>query len=149
MGYTLAELALMTGYSSRSLRSFYRQGLLTGTMMAGKYSFSEEDVKRFVAQPFIEIGLRTKSRMQVQHFLEEDHAKDSATCLIHDEPDRERAERLNRILLEYINQRSLQGFSYTYLFDDKKEVGRFIFTGQAKDMIDVLERVGKSQGISN
>ncbi len=149
MGYTLAELALMTGYSTRSLRAFYRQGLLTGTMTAGKYSFSEEDVERFVAQPFIEAGLKTKSRMRVQHFLEEEHTGQSATCLIHDEPGREEAERLNRTLLEYINQEDLKEFRYMYLLDDKKEIGRFIFNGQAKDMIAVLERIGKSQGISS
>lgn len=69
--YNLAELALMTGYSTRSLRTFYRKGLLTGVMEAGKYSFSEEDVEHFMAQPIIMSGMKTKTRMQVQHFLEE------------------------------------------------------------------------------
>lgn len=53
MQYSLAKLALMTGYSTRSLRTFYRQGLLTGTMVDGKYSFSEEDLEHFMDQPFI------------------------------------------------------------------------------------------------
>lgn len=142
MHYTLAELALMTGYSTRSLRTFYRQGLLTGTMEAGKYSFSEDDVGHFMAQPFIASGMRTKTRMQVHHFLEEEHTRKSATCLIYDEPCRERAEQLNGILLEYINREHLEEFTYTYLYDDKKEVARFIFIGSAKEAAAVLEKIG-------
>ena len=142
MHYTLAELALMTGYSTRSLRTFYRQGLLSGTMEAGKYSFSEEDVGHFMAQPFIVSGMKTKTRMQVHHFLEEEHTRKPATCLIHDEPGRERAEQLNDILLEYINREHPEEFTYTYLYDDKKEVARFIFIGSAKEVAAVLERIG-------
>lgn len=142
MYYNLAELALMTGYSTRSLRTFYRQGLLTGAMEAGKYSFSEEDVEHFMAQPFIMSGMKTKTRMQVQHFLEEEHTRKPATCLVHDEPGRERAEQLNSIFLEYINQEHPEEFTYTYLFDDKKDVARFIFIGSAKEAAAVLERIG-------
>lgn len=145
MYYTLAELALMTGYSTRSLRKFFRQGLLTGKVEAGKYSFSEEDVGHFMAQPFIVSGMKTKTRMLVHHFLEEEHTRQPATCLIHDEPGRERAEQLNTVLLEYINREDPEGFTYTYLFDDKKDVARFIFIGQVKDLAPVLERIGKSR----
>lgn len=149
MYYTLADLALMTGYSTRSLRTFYRQGLLTGTLVEGKYSFSEEDLDFFMAQPFIKSGLTTKFRMKVNHFLEEEHTQHPATCLIHDEPDREQAEQLNSILLEYINRECRERFSYTYLFDDKKGVSRFIFIGQIKDLTAVMERIGKNQEISS
>lgn len=142
MHYNLAELALMTGYSTRSLRTFYRQGLLTGSIEAGKYSFSEEDVGQFMAQPSIVSGMKTKTRMHVHHFLEEEHTRKPATCLIHDEPGRERAEQLNSILLEYINREHPEEFTYTYLFDDKKDVARFIFIGRAKEMAAVLERIG-------
>lgn len=149
MNYTLSELALMTGYSVRSLRNFYRQGILTGTMVAGRHVFSGEDVESFVTQPFIKSGIKTKTRMQVQHFLEEEHVKQPATCLIHDQPGREQAEELNRALLKYINGECVGALSYTYLFDDKKEVGRFIFTGQTEELAAVMERIGKSQRISS
>jgi len=109
MYYTLAELALITGYSTRSLRSFYRQGLLGGAVAAGKYSFSEEDVELFMAQPFIKAGLETKFRMQVQYFLDEEHREHPVSCLIHDEPDRapqKYQERMGRYLsaLRTMNQ---------------------------------------------
>ncbi len=142
MHYNLAELALMTGYSTRSLRTFYKQGLLTGAMEAGKYSFSEEDVENFIAQPFILSGIQTKTRMHVQHFLEEEHTQKPATCLIHDVPGRERAVQLNNILTEYINREQPEEFTYTYLLDEKKDVGRFIFIGSAKEVSAVLEKIG-------
>ena len=149
MYYTLAELAFMTGYSTRSLRKFYNQGILTGTMTAGKYSFSEEDMGRFLAQPFIKEGMRIKTRMQVQHFLEEEHAQRPATCLIHDEPGRRQAEQMNEDLLEYIKREEPEEFRYTYLFDGKKEIGRFILIGQAKDIAAAMETIGKSPSISS
>lgn len=139
--YSLAKLALMTGYSTRSLRTFYRQGLLTGTMADGKYSFSEEDLERFMDQPFIMSGMKIKTRMRIQHFLEEDHSRKPATCLIHDEPSRERAEQLNNILMEYIRQAQPAEFTYTYLFDGKKDVARFIFIGSVKEVAAVLAKI--------
>ena len=135
----------MTGYSTRSLRTFYRQGLLNGSMEAGKYSFSEKDMEHFMAQPFITSGMESKRKMRVHHFLEEEHTNLPATCLIHDEPGRERMEQLNDILLEYINQECTGGFSYTCFFDDKKNVTRFIFIGRAKDATAILARIGKSE----
>lgn len=141
MQYSLAKLALMTGYSTRSLRTFYRQGLLTGTMVDGKYSFSEEDLKHFMDQPFIVSGMKSKTRMCIQHFLEEDHTRKPATCLIHDEPNRERAEQLNNILMEYIRQTQPAEFTYTYLFDGKKDVARFIFIGSVKEAAAVLAKI--------
>ncbi|MCM1192751.1 MAG: MerR family transcriptional regulator [Butyrivibrio sp.] len=143
MHYNLSELALMTGYSTRSLRTFYKQGLLPGTITAGKYSFSEEDVERFMARPFIASGMKTKTRMQVCHFLEEEHTRRPATCLIHDEPGKERADQLNDILLEYINRERPEGFTYNYLFDEKKETARFIIIGPARVVAAVLEKIGK------
>lgn len=149
MYYTLSQLALMTGYSTRSLRNFYRQGFLTGTMKAGRYSFSEEGIGRFMMQPFIEEGMRIKIRMQVQHFLEEEHAGRAVTCLIHDEPGRKQAEWMNEEMLQYINRECPKEFRYTYLFDEKKEIGRFVFIGQITDMAAVVEQIGKSRNISS
>ena len=47
---------------------------------------------------------------------------------------------MNNILMEYINREQPEEFTYTYLFDDKKEVARFIFIGLIKEMAVVLEK---------
>ena len=145
MEYTLAQLALMTGYSVRSLRNFYRQGILTGTLTAGRYVFSQEDVERFVEQPLIKSGIQIKAKMRVQHFLEEEHTRQPAACLIYDQPGGKHAERLNRILLRYINGECRGELEYTFIFDSKNDVGRFIFAGQAGEIAAVLQRIGDSQ----
>lgn len=67
-------------------------------------------------QPFIASGMKTKTRMRIQHFLEEDYTRKPATCLIHDEPKKERAEQLNNIVTEYISQAQPVDFTYTYLY---------------------------------
>ena len=145
MEYGLAELALMTGYSVRSLRNFYRQGILTGAMIAGKYVFSPEDVERFVAQPFIKSGIQIKAKMRAQHFLEEEHARQPAACLIYDQPGEERSRELNRILLQYINRECAGELKYTYLFDSKINVGRLIVTGQTGEIAAALRKIEEGQ----
>ena len=143
MNYSLAELALMTGYSARSLRKFYRQGILIGTKTAGRHVFSQEDVERFAAQPFIQSGIQTKAAMRVRHFLEEEHTRQPSSCLIYDQPGEARAGELNGMLLHYINRECGGELAYTYLYDAKKDVGRFVFIGQPAEIAAVLQRIGE------
>lgn len=53
-------------------------------MNARRYVFYPEDVERFMAQPFIKSGIQIKAKMQVRHFMEEEHLIWPASCLIYD-----------------------------------------------------------------
>ena len=80
--YNLNEIALMTGFSTRTLRNYLNQGLLKGEKVNGAWQFTAEQVERFFAEPFVKEGLRIK-RNSIVFDLLADRAKESKkTCVI-------------------------------------------------------------------
>ena len=116
MYYSLTELAQITGYTTRSLRSFQKQGLLKGKIMGGKWLFSDKEIENFLEQDFVREGRQSKLQALVSHFMY-GHLPKASTLLIHDEKDFERAEILNKQLLELINGQMAEVEQYFYKYD--------------------------------
>ena len=51
--YDIAQLAQMTGLTDRTLRSDLKKGILTGTLLNGKWQFSPQQVQRFFDTPAV------------------------------------------------------------------------------------------------
>ena len=49
--YDLNDLALMTGFTTRTLRNYLTQGLLEGEKENGVWQFTPEQLDRFSASP--------------------------------------------------------------------------------------------------
>ena len=67
--YNLNELSLMSGFTTRTLRTYLNQGLLKGEKTNGAWRFTAEEVDAFFAQPFVKEGLRIKQSAVVFDFL--------------------------------------------------------------------------------
>lgn len=50
--YTLNDLALMTGLTTRTLRNYLVQGFLRGEKTNGVWQFADADLDRFFSDPF-------------------------------------------------------------------------------------------------
>ena len=84
--YTLNDLALMTGFTTRTLRNYLTQGLLKGEKANGVWQFSAEDIDRFFSEPFVKEGLRIKRSGVVFDFMAERRKKEERFCMILDIP---------------------------------------------------------------
>ncbi|MBR0137375.1 MAG: helix-turn-helix domain-containing protein [Erysipelotrichaceae bacterium] len=84
--YTINDLALMSGFTTRTLRNYLAQGILKGTKENGTWQFSEKEVYDFFAEPYVIEGLKIKHSSIVFDFLAEGKKKDSRTCVILDIP---------------------------------------------------------------
>ena len=73
--YTLAQIAMMTGFTDRTLRNYLKQGLLEGEKINGAWQFSAEAVDAFFAQPFVKESLRIKRSAAVFDFMGEKKKK--------------------------------------------------------------------------
>ena len=62
--YDLNDLALMTGFTTRTLRNYLTQGLLEGEKENGVWQFTPEQLDRFFSEPFVKEGLRIKENSQ-------------------------------------------------------------------------------------
>ena len=84
--YTLADLAMMTGFTDRTLRNYLKQGLLKGEKNGGTWQFPAENVDAFFAQPYVKEGLRIKRSATVFDFMAERKKKTARICVILDLP---------------------------------------------------------------
>ena len=84
--YDLNELATMTGFTTRTLRTYLKTGLLNGTKVDGAWRFSAEDLGRFFEEPFVKEGLRSKRAGIVYDFLAQKPAPAGRMCAVIDRP---------------------------------------------------------------
>ena len=80
--YNLNELSLMSGFTTRTLRTYLNQGLLKGEKTNGAWRFTAEEVDAFFAQPFVKEGLRIKQSAVVFDFLADRRVKSGRACVV-------------------------------------------------------------------
>lgn len=84
--YNLNEVALMSGFTDRTLRNYLKQGLLHGEKTDGVWHFTDEDLQEFFSDPYVKEGLRIKRTGTVYDFLAGSRQKDGGACVILDIP---------------------------------------------------------------
>lgn len=129
--YTIEELAAFTGLTDRTLRSYLKEGRLTGTKEDGAWRFGPEDVEQLFRDSGIRRAMEANRNSVVYDFMlggtEEDRC-----CVIRDIPVPDGAEEALRTrLLERVNREAEQvRFSYSYGVDRRgRGSARVILTG--------------------
>jgi hypothetical protein len=84
--YDLNELAMMSGFTTRTLRTYLAEGLLKGEKVGGAWRFTAEQLEAFFNDPYVKEGLRIKRSSLVFDFLADRHPKTARACLILDLP---------------------------------------------------------------
>lgn len=82
--YTINEVAVMTGFTTRSLRLFIQQGFLAGEKIDGKWNFTVEQLEAFISNPNIKAGIKIKNNALVYDFLADFEKSENMTCIILD-----------------------------------------------------------------
>lgn len=143
--YTLKEVALMTGFTDRTLRSYLNQGLLKGSKEKGQWQFSAEDLERFFRDPYVKEGLRIKHTGIVYDFLAGCRGKSGGTCVILDVPaDLKTQQKLSEFFCEQMNSASDAQFT----LDWDGSVCRIILCG-AEDQIAHIMREYENRKAEN
>ena len=84
--YNLNELAMMTGMTTRTLRSDIAAGMLSGEKIDGMWTFTAEEVERYMAQPAIRQRMTTKQNALVYDFLADTLKTANQSCVVLDFP---------------------------------------------------------------
>ena len=82
--YTMNDIAMMSGLTTRTLRNYLRMGLLTGEKVDGVWRFSEEQLYAFMDNPSVCQGMHAKQNAIVTDFLLMGGRKENRTCVILD-----------------------------------------------------------------
>ncbi len=134
--YNLNELAMMTGFTTRTLRNYINQGLLKGNKPEGVWQFSAEDLDEFFNEPFVKEGLRIKRSSAVFDFMAERKKKDSRTCVILDVPVS--VSEGNELSLFFCREME-KVTDVTFSFGRESGMGRIILTGAEDQVAKIMK----------
>lgn len=133
--YNLNDLALMTGFTTRTLRNYLLGGILKGEKIDGVWRFSEEDLDAFFKESFVKEGIRIKRSGVVFDFLAAKGAKTARTCAILDVPaDLKEGRAISTFFCDKMNDAS----DVVFTFDWDKGVCRVILAGDAEQVAGLV-----------
>ena len=121
----------MTGFTTRTLRTYLNKGLLNGKKEDGVWLFTAEDLDKFFNEPFVNEGVRIKRNSIVFDFLADQKKSTDRACVVLD---------LRTTMTEGNNISSLfckqmeEAKDVVFSFDWNNGFSRVILTG-AKDQV--------------
>ena len=135
--YTIQDIAGMTGLNERTIRSYLADGLLKGEKTDGAWRFTAEHFGDFLRQDMVRASVQAKANAVVYDFLITDRRKESAACLILDQPSAEGQEPgLREALSEQVNRLELR---WAYRYQDG--MARSILSGPPAALGELLARM--------
>ena len=82
--YTINEVAMITGLSTRTIRNYISMGFLSGEKVDGAWSFPAEEVDKFTQDKTVLPSIHAKKNAVVFDFLGEKPSKQDKMCMILD-----------------------------------------------------------------
>ena len=134
--YNLNELAMMTGFTTRTLRSYLTQGLLHGSKVNGAWQFTLEELDRFFAEPFVKEGLRIKRSSAVYDFLADRRKQTPRVCVILDLPV---PAKEGREISDFFCRQMEQAHDACFSFDWNGGLCRVILTGAQDQVAKIMK----------
>ncbi|MCR5794835.1 MAG: helix-turn-helix domain-containing protein [Solobacterium sp.] len=133
--YSLNDVAMMTGFTTRTLRNYMNQELLKGEKVRGAWQFTEEELDCFFREPFVKEGLRIKRSGLVFDFLSERNRNSERICTVLDIPaSLQEGNRLSAFFCDLMNDAS----DTVFAFDWVNGMCRVILTGAADQVMRIL-----------
>lgn len=104
--YTINEISVMSGLSTRTIRNYLADGQIHGVKKDGKWCFSFEDYVNMLENPYIGPAIKAKSTAPVFDFIRNDKKTDNSVCMIIDrkvngEEEQSLAEKLCNLVNGY------------------------------------------------
>ncbi len=137
--YTINEVAIMSGFTTRSLRMFIQQGFLEGEKVDGKWCFTAEQVNSFLTNPNISAGIKIKNNAVVYDFLADFKKSENQACVVLDLHISSEAE-YKEISSYFCAAMSAPGVSNCKMKLEKQEsCARLILSGPEDLIYDIMK----------
>ena len=134
--YNLNDLALMTGFTTRTLRNYMNQGLLNGEKENGMWQFTLEEIDRFFREPFVKEGLRIKRGSVVFDFMADRNKKQERSCMILDIPASvKKGNEISAFFCDKMNDATDLVFNYGW----DNGICRVILSGAADSVANIMK----------
>ncbi len=137
--YTINDVALITGLTTRTLRSYCKTGQLSGEKIDGVWQFDEEAVDAFISDPNVRPSILAKNRAILFDFLNDTHKKTDAVCVMLDLPcAAAEAREASLYFCSEINKSS--GGPLRFAFEETPSGGRGFLSGSPDVVLPMLNR---------
>ena len=136
--YTLNELAMITGLTTRTLRNHLRLGTLKGEKPDGAWMFTPEDIEAFFAVPAARESMEARRNAVVFDFLADRFKRANRACVILDfAVDDGESEAISRFFCESVSD----GIADIELRVSRdRGLTRVILSGGEEQVSDILGR---------
>lgn len=141
--YSVDDIAEKTCLSTRTIRTFLKEGILTGSKLGGQWRFTEDDVKRFMNNATAMSAVVNDNRQEVIDFL--DGVKTSFSgviqiCTIVDlyiskQQSYEKSDALQELIDKEPREEYLQ---YVYDYDNAQGRARFTLFAKPEFIVDAI-----------
>lgn len=137
--YSINDIAMMTGFTTRTLRNYINLGILEGEKIDGVWRFSEENFDSFMSDPNVKAGIKSKRNAQVFDFLLDDNKKENNICTILDfYVDDEEAKEISTFFCEQMNDGNKSNTRFTFNKNGKNV--RVILSGPEDIVTDIMQK---------
>lgn len=137
--YTINQLAMMTGFTTRTLRNYIKMGILVGDKEDGIWKFSTEDLEKFISDPNVASSLKSKKNAQVFDFLTNDTKKENHICTIMDlYIEDEEFKEVSEFFCRVMNSGKVQCTQYS--MQRKGNNVRIILTGPEDVITSIMDQ---------
>lgn len=135
--YSINDVAMMTGLSTRTIRNYIKMNLLDGEKIDGVWKFTEENVHEFIKNPTVKPSIDAKSNAIVYDFMLDNHKKENEICMIVDfTEEEEELKEISNFFCEKINQSESGNFRFSFFKDGDN--CRVILKGYAEDVMKIM-----------
>lgn len=126
--YTIKDLATMTGLTERTLRSYIKSGILSGSKADGIWSFTDRDFLSLLADKGAMASIRAKKNALIYDFLLENRKRENEICSILDfHADDVKAHAISSFFCDTINQPTISDIQFS--FEQNGDYVRVILKG--------------------
>ncbi|WP_069187720.1 helix-turn-helix domain-containing protein [Alkalihalobacillus pseudalcaliphilus] len=138
--YTIDEIATMTRLTSRTIRTYLKNGLLKGTKIGGQWRFTEENLEALFHNSDIEVKIEQEKNKIISEFLNHSSIQETEMCTVIDIPCStiQHATHWQKKVMQLLPKEGKFQFSYQYL--ENKQIIRVMFSGQ-KELILTIQSI--------
>ena len=136
--YSIDEVSLMSGLTTRTIRNYLKDGQITAEKEDGKWAFSAEDFTGMLSNPYVMAAIKAKHNAPVFDFIADDKKGTDSACLI---IDRVLDEKDESALIEKLCELAQNEAGLKMRFDKSGTHLRIILTGKEKSVLKIFSAV--------
>ena len=136
--YTINEIAMFTGLTTRTIRTYLKMNILSGEKIDGTWQFTEEDVTAFLKNPYVKTSVEAKQNAIVYDALARTDNKENESCVI---LNLNISDEESQQIIQFFNRKLNSGIQGNMRFHYAKSGShvRIILSGTEDIIIDILK----------